>query len=161
MELQMNQSNSHEAAVSPPPAPAEEVSISPEQLKLTEAISRAVSKELAPLIADREQTRFRPSMYKGTKDGNVDRWLLLMKRFLERVLAKSTEIDKAWAIVDHLKGEARNYIINKSEPERDQPEKIFTLLASRFGTGGNRMHVRRVCSKKKKIGCNIWTLLKD
>ena len=102
-----------------------------------------MSKELAPLIAGREQIRTRPTVYKGTKVDNVDGWLLLMKCFLERVHAKSTEIDKVWAIFDHLEGEARNYIINKSEPERDHPEKVFTLLASRFGTGGNRMHVRQ------------------
>ena len=65
-----------------------------------------------------------------------------MKLSLERVHTTSTETDKAWAIIDHLEGEAKNYIINKSEPERDHPEKVFTLLASRFGTGGNRMHVR-------------------
>ena len=102
-----------------------------------------MSKELSPLIAGREQTRTRPTVYKSTKDGNVDGLRLLMKRFLERVHAKSTEVDKAWAFIDHLEGEARNYIINKSEPERDDPEKVFTFLASRFGTGGNRMHVRQ------------------
>ena len=66
-----------------------------------------------------------------------------MRCFLERVHTKPTEIDKAWAIFDHLEGEARNYIINRSEPERNDPEKVFTLLASRFGTGGNKMHVRQ------------------
>ena len=66
-----------------------------------------------------------------------------MKRFLERIHSKSTKTDKAWAIFDHLKGEAGNYIINKSAPERDNPDKVFTLLASRFGTGGNRMQVRQ------------------
>ena len=34
-------------------------------------------------------------------------------------------------------------MINKSEPERVEPDKVFALLASRFGTGGNRMHVRQ------------------
>ena len=53
-----------------------------------------------------------------------------MRRFLERVHAKLTKIDKAWAIIGHLKNEARNYIINKSEPERDEPEKVFPLLSS-------------------------------
>ena len=80
-----------------------------------------MSKELAPLIANRDQTRVRPTIYKGTEDGTVDRWLPVMQRFLERVHAKSPKIDKAWAIIDHLEGEARNYIINKSEPERDEP----------------------------------------
>ena len=102
-----------------------------------------MSKELAPLIANRDQTRVRPTIYKGTKDRTVDSWLPLMKRFLERVHTKSTKIDKASTIIDHLEGEARNYIINKSEPERDDPGKVFALLASRFETGGNRMHVRQ------------------
>ena len=35
-------------------------------------------------------------------------------------------VDKAWAIIDHLEGKARNYIINKSEPERNDPGKIFS-----------------------------------
>ena len=73
-----------------------------------------MSKELAPLIANRDQTRVRHTIYKGTKDGTVDGWLPLMKRFLERVHSK---IDKAWEIIDHPEREARNYIINKSEPE--------------------------------------------
>ena len=126
-----------------PPAMTEEAPKSPEQLRFTEAISKAMSKELAPLIANHDQTRVRPTVYKGTKDGTVDGWLPVMKRFLERVHAKSSNIDKAWAIIDHLEGEARNYIINKSEPERDTPDKVLALLASRFGTSGNRMHVRQ------------------
>ena len=135
--------NSTRGSSIPPPAIIEEAPISPEQLRFTEAISKAMSKELAPLIANRDQTRVRPTIFKGTKDGTVDGWLPVMKRFLERVHAKSPNIDKAWAIIDHLEGEARNYIINKSEPERDTPDKVFALLASRFGTGGNRMHVRQ------------------
>ena len=123
----------------PPPTDVE-VPISQEQHRFTEALSKVMSKELAPLIANRDQTRVRPTIFKGTKDGTVDGWLLFMKRFLDRVHTKSTKIDKAWAIIDHLEGEARNYIVNKSDPERDDPEKVFALLASRFGTGGNRMH---------------------
>ena len=49
----------------------------------------------------------------------ADEWLLLTKRFLERVHIKSTEVDKAGTIIGHLEGEARNYVINKSEPERE------------------------------------------
>ena len=48
-----------------------------------------------------------------------------MKRFLERVHTKSTEVDKAWAIIDHLEGETRNYIINNSEPERVNPKRFL------------------------------------
>ena len=104
----MNQSSSHVGAVLTPPAPVEEIPISPEQLGFTEAKPKAMSEELAPLIAGSEQIRTRPAVYKGTKDGNIDGWLLLMRRFLERVHTKSTEVDKAWAIIDHLEGEARN-----------------------------------------------------
>ena len=112
-------------------------------MRFTKAISKAVSKELGPLIAGREQNRTRPTVYKGTKDGKIDGWLLLMERFLERVHTKFTEVGEAWAIIENLEGEARNYVIDKSESERDHPEKVFTLLPSRFGTGGNRMHVRQ------------------
>ena len=102
-----------------PPAANEEAPISPVELRLTEAISKAMSKEVAPLIANRDLTRARHTVYKGTKDGTVDGWLPVMKRFLERVHAKWTKIDKARAIIDRLEGEARNFIINKCEPERD------------------------------------------
>ena len=94
--------NSTRGSSLPPPTTTEDVLISPEQLGFTEAISKAMSKELAPLIANRDQTKVRPTMYKGTKDGTVDGWLPVMKRFLEWAHAKSTSIDKAWAIIDHL-----------------------------------------------------------
>ena len=38
-----------------------------------------------------------------------------------------------WSIIGH----------NKAESERDTPEKVFELLSSRFGAGGNRMQVRQ------------------
>ena len=120
-----------------------------------------MSKELAPLIANRDQTRVRPTIYKGTKDGTVDDWLPLMKRFPERVHTKSTKIDKAWAIIDHLEGEARNYIINKSEPGLDEPDKVFAFLASRFETGGNRMHVRQTFMARIQQGKEDWMQFLD
>ena len=153
--------NSTRGSSIPPPAISEEAPISPEQLRFTEAISKAMSKELAPLIAIRDQTRVRPTVYKGTKDGPVDGWLPVMKRFLERVHAKSPRIDRAWAIIDHLEGEARNYIINKSEPERDEPDKVFSLLASRFGTGGNRMHVRQTFMSRVQQEKEDWMQFLD
>ena len=112
-----------------PPAANEYIPISTEPFKLTEAISKAMFKELAPLIPSRDQTRARPTLYKGTKDETIDRWLLLVRRFFERVHAKSTEIPKTCAIINHLEGEARNNIIDTSEP--------------RFGTRSNKMHVRQ------------------
>ena len=153
--------NSTRGSSIPPPAISEEAPISPEQLSFTEAISKAMSKELAPLIANRDQTRVRPTVYKGTKDGSVDGWLPVMKRFLEKVHAKSPKIDRAWAIIDHLEGEARNYIINKSGPERDEPDKVFSLLASRFGTGGNRMHVRQTFMSRVQQEKEDWMQFLD
>ena len=87
--------------------------ISPEQLKFMEAISKAIAKELAPSIANRDQTAVRPTFYRGSKDGTVEEWLLVMKRYLERVYSNASPVDKAWAKIDHLGDEARSFIINK------------------------------------------------
>ena len=104
--------------------------ISPEQLKFTEAISKAMS-----LIANRDQTAVRPTLYRGSKDGTVEEWLLVMKRYLERVYSNASPIDKAWAIIDHLGNEARSFIINKPESERDSHEKVTTLFSVDLGLG--------------------------
>ena len=117
--------------------------ISPEQLRFTAAISKAMSKELAPLLAGRDLAQARPNVYRGSKEGSIDGWILIMQRYLKRTQAKVSAEDQAWSIIGHLEGEARNYIINKAESERDTPEKVFELLSSRFGAGGNRMQVRQ------------------
>ena len=117
--------------------------ISPEQLRFTAAISKAMSKELAPLLAGRDVAQARPNVYRGSKDGSIDGWILIMQRYLKRTQTKVSAEDQAWSIIGHLEGEARNYIINKAESERDTPEKVFELLSSRFGAGGNRMQVRQ------------------
>ena len=117
--------------------------ISPEQLRFTAAISKAMSKELAPLLAGRDLAKARPNVYRGSKDGSIDGWILIMQRYLKRTQTKVSAEDQAWSIIGHLEGEARNYIINKAESERDTPEKVFELLSSRFGAGGNRMQVRQ------------------
>ena len=125
--------------------------ISPEQLKFTEAISKTIAKEFAPLIANRDQTAVRPTLYRGSKDGTVEEWLLVMKRYLERVYSNASPIDKAWAIIDHLGDEARSFIINKPESERDSHEKVTTLLASRFGTGSSRWPVRQAFRLRNQL----------
>ena len=79
-----------------------------------------------------------------------------MRRYLQRTQAKATPDDKAWSIIGHLEGEARNYIINKAESERDTPEKVFELLASRFGTGGNRMQVRQAFTTRQQSDREDW-----
>ena len=52
--------------------------ISPEQLKFTVDISKAMSKELAPLIANRDQAAVRRTAFRGSKDGTVEEWLPLV-----------------------------------------------------------------------------------
>ena len=125
--------------------------ISPEKLKFTEAISKTIAKELAPLIANRDQTAVRPTLYRGSKDGTVEEWLLVMKRYLEQVYSNVSPVDKAWAIIDHLGDEARSFIINKPESERDSHEKVTTLLSSRFGTGSNSWPVRQAFRLRSQL----------
>ena len=125
------------------PKEGEAEAISPEQLRFTAAISKAMSKELAPLLAGRDLAQTRPNVYRGSKDGSIDGWMLVMQRYLKRIQTNVSAEDRAWSIISHLEGEARNYIMNKAESERDTPEKVFDLLSSRFGAGGNRMQVRQ------------------
>ena len=145
---------------SPAPSEGEEV-ISPEQLRFTAAISKAMSKELAPLLAGRDQTQAKPSVYRGSKEGSIDGWILVLRRYLQRTQAKATPDDKTWSIIGHLEGEARNYIINKAESESDTPEKVFELLASRFGTGGNRMQVRQAFTTWQQSDREDWMQYSD
>ena len=106
---------------------------------LAEAISTAMSKGLEPQLAAKE-SKNKPTKYRGTKDGNDDGWMMLMKRHLKKAHAKATPLDKAWTIIDYLENEARDYITNRSEAERETDEKVFALLARRFGTGSSKIH---------------------
>ena len=49
---------------------------------LAEAITTAMSKGLEPLLAAKEAKNI-PTKYRGTRDGIIDGWLMLMKRYLE------------------------------------------------------------------------------
>ena len=101
-----------------------------------------MSKGLEPLLAAKE-TKNKPTKYRGTRDGIVDCWLMLMKRYLQKAHAKDSPLAKAWTIVEFLENEARDYITNKSEAERDTDEKVFALLARRFGTGSNKIQIQQ------------------
>ena len=109
---------------------------------LAEAITTAMSKGLEPLLAAKE-SKNKPTKFRGTRDGIVDGWLMLMRRYLEKAHAKDTPLDKAWTIVEFLENEARDYITNKSEAERDTDGKVFALLARRFGTGSNKIQIQQ------------------
>ena len=138
------------------PKEGEAAVISPEQLRFTAAISKALSKELAPLLAGRDLAQTRPNVYRGSKDGCIDGWILVMQRYLKRIQTKVSAEDRAWSIISHLEGEACNYIINKAESERDTPEKVFELLSSRFGAGGNRMQVRQTFQSRVQQEKEDW-----
>ena len=101
-----------------------------------------MSKGLEPLLAAKE-SKNKPKKYRGTKDGNADGWMMLMKRHLEKAHARATPLDKALTIIEYLEHEARDYITNKSEAERDTDEKVFALLARRFGTGSSKIHIQQ------------------
>ena len=127
------------------PSMAEEAPDTPrttQRQALAEAISTAMSKGLEPLLAAKE-SKNKPTKYRGTRDGNADGWMMLMKRHLEKAHPKATPLDKAWTIIEYLEHEARDYITNKSEAERDTDEKVFALLARRFGTGSSKIHIQQ------------------
>ena len=65
------------------PKEGEAAVISPEQLRFTAAISKAMSKELAPLLTGRDLAQTRPNVYRGSKDGSIDGWILVMQRYLK------------------------------------------------------------------------------
>ena len=126
------------------PKEGEAAVISPEQLRFTAAISKAMSKELAPLLAGRDLAQTRPNVYRGSKDGSIDGWILVMQRYLKRIQTKVSAEDRAWSI------------INKAESERDTPEKVFELLSGRFGAGENRMQVRQTFQSRVQQEKEDW-----
>ena len=68
---------------------------------------------------------------------------MLMKRHLEKAHVRAAPLDKSWTIIEYLEHEARDYITNKSEAERDTDDKVFALLARRFGTGSSKIHIQQ------------------
>ena len=101
-----------------------------------------MSKGLEPLLATKEANNI-PTKNRGTRDGIIDGWLMLMKRYLEKAHAKYTPLDRAWTIVEFLENEAQDYITNKSEAKRNTDEKVFALLARRFGTGSSKIQIQQ------------------
>ena len=75
---------------------------------------------------------------------------MLMKRQMEKAHAKATPLDKGWTIIEYLEHEAKDYITNKSEAERDTDEKVFALLARRFGTGSSKKHNQQQYRTRKQ-----------
>ena len=116
---------------------------------LAEALSTAMSKGLEPLLAAKK-TKNKPTKDRGTRDGKVVSWLMLLKRYLEKAHAKDIPFYRAWTIVYFLENEARDYITNKSEDERDTDEKVFAILARRFGTGSTKIQIQQQFRARNK-----------
>ena len=74
---------------------------------LAEAITKAISKGLEPMLAAKE-TKNKLTKYHGTRDGIIDGWMMLIKRYLKEAHAKDTPLDRAWTIVELLENEARD-----------------------------------------------------
>ena len=121
-----------------PPSPTGEN----QQLTLAKVIGQAISEALAPLLAGKNSANL-PDKYRGEQDGLVDNWITMMKRYLEKTCAQSSELDRAWTVIEFLEQEARLFVLNKPESERDFGQKVLALLARRFGTGPNRSHIQR------------------
>ena len=62
---------------------------------------------------------------------------------LEKAHARATPHDKAWTIIESLEHEAKDSITNKSEAETDTDDKVFALLARRFGTGSSKILIQQ------------------
>ena len=110
--------------------------------RFVKVLSDAMAEGLRPLIAGKD-TKVLPATYHGAKDGLIDRWILMMRRHLSQHHATMAPLDHAWGIIEVLEGEAGDYLINKLESKRDDPEKVSTLLSRRFGVGCNSMQIGR------------------
>ena len=55
---------------------------------LAKAMKTAMSKDLEPLLATTE-TKNKPTKYRGTCDGIIDGWMMLMRRYLQKRTQKS------------------------------------------------------------------------
>ena len=75
------------------PSPTPDTPRTSQRQALAEAISTAMSKGLEPLLAAKE-SKIKPTKYRGTKDGNADGWMMLMKRHLEKNTPKQLPLTR-------------------------------------------------------------------
>ena len=68
------------------------------------------------MLAGRDPSQARPSVYRESKEVSIDGWILLMRRYPQSTQTKATPDDKAWSIISHLGGVAHKYNINKPSP---------------------------------------------
>ena len=94
-------------------------------------------------VIQKEEPKSKPPIFRGgSRDGSVDNWITLVRRYLEKMKPKQSLRDQSWTIIELLDGEARNYIMNKPGPEINDPEAVLRLLNNRFGTGASKALIR-------------------
>ena len=109
---------------------------------IVNTMAKTFQKSLQAIVKP-EESRSKPSSYKNPiKDGSIDNWVVLMKRYLDSRKTPMSPKDKAWMILENLEGEARNYIMNKAASELDDPERVFNCLTRRFGSGAGKPQIR-------------------
>ena len=68
-------------------------------------------------------------------------WLELMKERLDG--SSMSEKDKILTIKDHLTGEARDFLMNKSQEDRKRLSRVFKIVSSeRFGAVQNQRQAK-------------------
>ena len=145
------------------PRDEEAGAFSPEQLRFTAAISKAMSKELTPLLAGRDLAQTRPNMYRGSKDGSIDGWILIMQRYLKKKLKQRsrprTELG-ASLVTPRVKLATTSSTkpnLNVIPPRRCSSScpaaSALEGIACKCGKPS-----KAVSSRKRRTGCSIWTL---
>ena len=137
--------------------------IYPEQLRFTAAISKAMSKELAPLLAGRDLAQARPNVYRGSKDGSIDGWILIMQRYLKRTQTKVSAEDQAWSIIGTtLKVKLAITSSIKQSPNAMPLRKCLScyLAALALEEIACKCHKlsKAAFNMRRRTGCSFWTL---
>ena len=95
-EIQTPSPDSDAPVVSPIPATQlAPTPLSPDDQKdrrFAEALSEAMAKGLKPLL-DNKDAKVKPTIYRGSKDGLIDGWIMMTRRHLTRYESTTTSLD--------------------------------------------------------------------
>ena len=106
------------------------------------------------------QHRFKPDKYSGAVDGSIDSWLTLMKIHLSQQESMD-EREKTFLVISFLAKEARTFVLNKPEGDRNNVERLFDLLSRRFGSGSGRAQARAAFSSRRQQASETINLFLD
>ena len=71
-------------------------------------------------------------------------------------VSSMSEKDKLLNIKDHLTGEAREFLMNKSQEERKKLSRVIKLLSGRFGSAQNQRQARMEFNSRYKKSKKAW-----